>query len=109
MDFSVVVATNIAGFDEEQGCDEVGVMVRNWLAIRGIVLAPETDERSSSDLLQRDEFQPSEGTRGGHRPLTGTMEVASVGIARTNKGRRDTCWEKICEILRKISNGMTVK
>lgn len=32
-DFSVIVATNIAGSDAEQGCDEVvAAMIQNWLA-----------------------------------------------------------------------------
>jgi hypothetical protein len=32
-DFSVVVATNIAGPDAEQGCDEVAAtMIHHWLA-----------------------------------------------------------------------------
>jgi len=37
------------------------------------------------------------------RPLRGTMETASVGIARASNGDVTPAGEKFCEILRQIS------
>src|SRR6266478_5183981 len=45
------------------------------------------------------------GKRLLYRPLTGTTEVLSVGIARATKGDVTPAGEKFCELLRKISNG----
>jgi DNA-binding transcriptional LysR family regulator len=45
------------------------------------------------------------GKRLLYRPLTGTTEVLSVGIARATKGDVTPAGERFCEILRKISNG----
>jgi DNA-binding transcriptional LysR family regulator len=45
------------------------------------------------------------GKRLLYRPLTGTTEVMSVGIARATKGDVTPAGEKFCEILRKASNG----
>ena len=45
------------------------------------------------------------GKRLLYRPLTGTTEVLSVGLARATKGDVTPAGEKFCEILRKISNG----
>src|SRR5262245_40809860 len=46
----------------------------------------------------------SEGTkRLLYRPLTGTTETQSVGIARATKGDVTPAGEKFCEILRQIS------
>src|SRR3989442_9380932 len=50
-------------------------------------------------------FKLVAGKRLLHRPLTGTTEVASVGIARASKGDVTPAGEKFCEILRRISNG----
>ena len=43
------------------------------------------------------------GKRLLYRPLTGTTETLSVGIARATKGDVTPAGEKFCEILRKIS------
>jgi DNA-binding transcriptional LysR family regulator len=43
------------------------------------------------------------GKRLLYRPLTGTTETQSVGIARATKGDVTPAGEKFCEILRKIS------
>jgi DNA-binding transcriptional LysR family regulator len=45
------------------------------------------------------------GKRLLYRPLTGTTEVMSVGIARATKGDVTPAGEKFCEILRKTSAG----
>jgi DNA-binding transcriptional LysR family regulator len=42
-----------------------------------------------------------------YRPVTGTTELASIGIARAIKGDVTPAGEKFCEILRKISDGAT--
>ena len=47
------------------------------------------------------------GKRLLYRPLTGTTEVLSVGIARASKGDVTPAGEKFCEILRRISDGAT--
>jgi DNA-binding transcriptional LysR family regulator len=47
------------------------------------------------------------GKRLLYRPLTGTTEVGSVGIARATKGDVTPAGEKFCGILRKISYGVT--
>jgi DNA-binding transcriptional LysR family regulator len=52
-------------------------------------------------------FKLVAGKRLLYRPLTGTTEVASVGIARASKGDVTPAGEKFCEILRMISNGTT--
>ncbi len=52
-------------------------------------------------------FKLVAGRRLLYRPLTGTTEVASVGIARAIKGDVTPAGEKFCEILRKISVGAT--
>ena len=43
------------------------------------------------------------GKRLLYRPLTGTTEVLSVGIARAARGDVTPAGEKFCEILRKTS------
>jgi DNA-binding transcriptional LysR family regulator len=48
-------------------------------------------------------FKPATGKRLVYRPLTGTNEVLSVGIARARSGDVTPAGEKFCEILRKIS------
>jgi DNA-binding transcriptional LysR family regulator len=44
------------------------------------------------------------GKRLLYRPLTGTTEALSVGIARSRKSDVTPAGEKFCEILRKTSN-----
>jgi DNA-binding transcriptional LysR family regulator len=48
-------------------------------------------------------FELVAGKRLVYRPLTGTTEVCSVGIARATKGDVTPAGEKFCEILRKTS------
>jgi hypothetical protein len=45
------------------------------------------------------------GTRLLYRPLTGTTETLSVGIARATNGDVTPAGEKFCEILRKTLDG----
>jgi len=52
-------------------------------------------------------FKLVTGERLLYRPLTGTTEVLSVGIARASKGDVTPAGERFCEILRKIANGAT--
>jgi DNA-binding transcriptional LysR family regulator len=47
------------------------------------------------------------GKRLLYRPLAGTSEVLSVGIARATKGDVTPAGEKFCEMLRKASRGPT--
>ena len=51
-------------------------------------------------------FKLVAGKRLLYRPLTGTTEVLSVGIARASKGDVTPVGENFCEILRKISKGI---
>jgi DNA-binding transcriptional LysR family regulator len=50
-------------------------------------------------------FKLLTGERLLYRPVTGTTELASIGIARAIKGDVTPAGEKFCEILRKISDG----
>jgi len=50
-------------------------------------------------------FKLVAGKRLLYRPLTGTTEVLSVGIARASKGDVTPAGEKFCEILREFSAG----
>jgi len=43
------------------------------------------------------------GKRLLYRPLTGTSEVAAVGVARATKGDVTPAGEKFCEVLRQTS------
>jgi len=47
------------------------------------------------------------GKRLVYRPLKGTAECQTVGIARAAKGDVTPAGEKFCEILRKVSRGAT--
>jgi DNA-binding transcriptional LysR family regulator len=49
-------------------------------------------------------FQLVTGKRLVYRPVTGTTELASVGIARAINGKVTSAGERFCEILRKTSN-----
>jgi hypothetical protein len=48
-------------------------------------------------------FKLVTGKRLLYRPVTGTTELASIGIARATKGNVTPAGEKFCEILRKTS------
>ena len=73
-------------------CDTANSLITEVEAGRGIAL--------SSPI-----FKIVTGKRLLYRPLTGTTEALSVGIARATKGDVTPAGEKFCEILRKISNG----
>src|SRR5437879_802361 len=75
-------------------CDSASSLITEVEAGHGIAL--------SSTI-----FKLVAGKRLLYRPLTGTTEVASVGIARAAKGDVTPAGEKFCEILRKISAGAT--
>src|SRR5947208_537280 len=78
-------------------CDSASSLITEVEAGRGVAL--------SSTI-----FKLVAGKRLLYRPLTGTTEVASVGIARAIKGDVTPAGEEFCEILRKTSNGAgTVK
>src|SRR5207237_2170704 len=70
-------------------CDSASSLITEVEAGRGVAL--------SSTI-----FKLVAGKRLLYRPLTGTTEVASVGIARATKGDVTPAGEKFCEILRKI-------
>ena len=53
------------------------------------------------------DFKLIAGKRLLYRPLTGTTETVSVGIARATKGDVTPAGEKFCEILRRTSNERT--
>ncbi len=73
-------------------CDSASSLITEVEAGRGIALATTL-------------FKLVAGKRLLYRPLTGTTEVGSVGIARTAKGDVTPAGEKFCEILRKTSDG----
>src|SRR2546426_5677905 len=73
-------------------CDSASSLITEVEAGRGVAL--------SSTI-----FKLVAGKRLLYRPLTGTTEVASVGIARATRGDVTPAGEKFCEILRRISNG----
>ena len=75
-------------------CDSASSLITEAEAGRGIALANPA-------------FKLVAGKRLLYRPLTGTTEVLSVGIARASKGDVTPAGEKFCEILREISNGAT--
>jgi len=75
-------------------CDSASSLITEVEAGRGIALASPS-------------FKLVAGKRLLYRPLTGTTEVASVGIARATKGDVTPAGETFCEILRTISVGAT--
>src|SRR5438128_1671592 len=75
-------------------CDSASSLITEVEAGRGIALANTV-------------FKLVTGKRLLYRPLMGTTEVLSVGIARATKGDVTPAGEKFCEILRMISNGAT--
>jgi DNA-binding transcriptional LysR family regulator len=54
-------------------------------------------------------FKLAPGKRVLYRPLTGTTEALSVGIARVRKGDVTPVGEKFCEILRKTSAARAIR
>ena len=75
-------------------CDSASSLITEVEAGRGIALVNTI-------------FKLVAGKRLLYRPLTGTTEVMSVGIARSTKGDVTPAGEKFCEILRKSSAGAT--
>ncbi len=73
-------------------CDSSSSLITEIETGRGVAIA--------SPILRH-----ASGKRLLYRPLTGTTEVLSVGIARATKGDVTPAGEKFCEILRKISKG----
>jgi hypothetical protein len=56
-----------------------------------------------SDRVRAEILKLMSGKRLIYRPLTGTMETQSVGIARATKGDVTPAGEKFCEVLRQTS------
>jgi DNA-binding transcriptional LysR family regulator len=75
-------------------CDSSSSLITEIETGRGVAIA--------SPVLRH-----ASGKRLLYRPLTGTTEMVSVGIARATKGDVTPAGEKFCEILRKTSNGAT--
>src|SRR6266481_6174206 len=73
-------------------CDSASSLITEVEAGRGIALASTN-------------FELVAGKRLIYRPLTGTTEEGSVGIARATKGDVTHAGEEFSEILRKISHG----
>ena len=71
-------------------CDSISSLIVEVEAGRGVALVPTTLKLMS-------------GKRLIYRPLTGTTETQSVGIARATKGDVTPAGEKFCEILRRKS------
>jgi DNA-binding transcriptional LysR family regulator len=71
-------------------CDSASSLITEVEAGRGIALAIPI-------------FKLVAGKRLRHRPLTGTTEAGSVGIARATKGDVTPVGEKFCEILRQTA------
>ena len=76
-------------------CDSSSSLITEIETGRGVAIA--------SPVLRH-----ASGKRLLYRPLTGTTEVLSVGIARATKGDVTPAGEKFCEILRKTSVGATL-
>jgi len=76
-------------------CDSAGSLVIQVEAGRGIALV-----NTVLKLVA--------GKRLLYRPLTGITEAQAVGIARATKGDVTPAGERLCEILRKISEGAAV-
>jgi len=75
-------------------CDSASSLITEVETGRGIAIA--------SPILKH-----ASGKRLLYRPLLGTTEVLSVGIARAQKGDVTPAGEKFCEILRKTSDVAT--
>jgi len=74
-------------------CDSASSLITEVEAGRGLALASTN-------------FKLVAGKRLIYRPLTGTTEEGSVGIARATTGDVTPAGEKFCEILRKISQAL---
>jgi DNA-binding transcriptional LysR family regulator len=76
-------------------CDSSSSLITEIETGRGVAIA--------SPILRH-----ASGKRLVYRPLNGTTEMMSVGIARATKGDVTPAGEKFCEILRKASGGATL-
>lgn len=76
-------------------CDSANSLITEVVAGRGLALATPV-------------LKLVTGKRLLYRPLTGTTEVLSVGIARAAKGDVTPAGEKFCGILREVSKGRAV-
>jgi DNA-binding transcriptional LysR family regulator len=76
-------------------CDSSSSLITEIETGRGVAIA--------SPVLKH-----ASGKRLLYRPLAGTTEVLSVGIARATKGDVTPAGEKFCEILRMTSGGATL-
>jgi len=76
-------------------CDSSSSLITEIETGRGVAIA--------SPILRH-----ASGKRLLYRPLTGTKEVLSVGIARATKGDVTPAGEKLCEMLRMASDGATL-
>ena len=72
-------------------CDTFGSLLIEVQAGHGVALSIPILNAAAKRLL--------------YRPLTGTTEALSVGIAHATKGDLTPAGEQLCEILRNISNG----
>ena len=72
-------------------CDSASSLITEVEAGHGIAMANPS-------------FELVAGKRLLYRPLTGTSEVGSVGIARSIKGDVTPAGEKFCKILRQTSH-----
>jgi LysR family transcriptional regulator, benzoate and cis,cis-muconate-responsive activator of ben and cat genes len=77
-------------------CDGASSLITEVEAGRGIALVATN-------------FKLVAGNRLLYRPLTGTTEALSVGIARATKGDVTPAGEKFCEILRRVSKSTKSK
>jgi DNA-binding transcriptional LysR family regulator len=72
-------------------CDSASSLITEVEAGHGIALASTI-------------FKLVTGKRLLYRPLTGTTEAQSVGIARATKGDVTPAGERFCEILRSVAD-----
>ncbi len=77
-------------------CDSASSLITEVETGRGIaIVSPILKHQSGKRLL--------------YRPLTGSTEMLSVGIARATKGDVTPAGEKFCEFLRKTSHGASLR
>ena len=76
-------------------CDSSSSLITEIETGRGVAIASPVLRHASEKRLL-------------YRPLTGTTEMLSVGVARATKGDVTPAGEKFCEILRETSHGATV-
>ena len=113
----MVAAEPMIGFNRKE-YPEYYVILERLFGSLGIKLRIAVECDSASSLITEIEtgrgvaitspiLKHASGKRLSYRPLTGTTEVTSVGIARATNGDVTPAGEKFCEILRKSSDGTT--